>query len=384
MMFIRRSQQEGKKHCYHIITYEQKEYALTEADIQLRKKELEKQNVFWYPLKWNSGKFNLGVKILDFIKGVVLISRLRFMKSAKWMITLGSVSGAFGFVISRFLGMKQYAYQFEPHSEFLLDMQQIKQNSLSYILLSWLEKLTGRYAEIISTGTDAMIKRLKDGQAKGLLFKIPSAVDENKFYYSDQSRKRIRQELSLRDKQIFIYVGKIGGIYYTEELFTLFKVLSETVPNAFFIVLTPQDSEHYIKIFNQQSIKAASFFISRVSHDEISEYLCAADMGIVAIPPRPSQKYRSPIKVGEYLLCGLPYITCRDVSEDDQVANQYGVGVVLNNFSREAIVAGGSAIKTVLTTDKEEMRRRCREAGTHYRGFAKYYKTYSSIISSMS
>jgi hypothetical protein len=383
MMYINKARLDGNTQSYYIITYEQKEYLMSEKSMQQRKEELKKQGIFWYPLKWHSARFPLAVKVYDFIKGTILIGRLRFTKSVKWLITLGSVSGSFGFVISRLLGMKQYAYQFEPHSEFLLDMGLNKKHSLTYILLNKFENLAGRYAEIISTGTDAMIKRLKHEGARGQLFKIPSAVDEVRFNYNEQLRKKTREELNISDKNVFIYAGKTGGLYFSEELFMLFKHLNEKIENSFFIVLTPQPKDYYLEMFNKYHIAADSFFISRVAHDEIPKYLCAADLGIVAIPPLKAQKFRSPIKVGEYLLCGLPYITCKGVSEDDVTAENYQTGVAMADFSEPEIIASMLKIKNILETDKNTMVRRCREVGVNYRGLNKYFQVYSDIINSM-
>lgn len=383
MMYINRCRQEGNQQLYYVITYEQEEYRMSDEKVLQRQEELKKLGIFWYPLKWHSARFNLAVKAYDLIKGVVLISKLRFTKSTQWMITLGSVSGSFGFIISRLLRMKQYAYQFEPHSEFLRDMGVIKKHSLSFILLNKFENLVGKHAEIISTGTDAMIERLKQRVSRGLLFKIPSAVDENRFDYSDQLRNKIRKELNIGNKRVFIYVGKTGGIYYSEELFVLFNVLRKNIHNAFFIVLTPQPKDFYLAMFKRYAIAEGSFFISRVTHDEVPGYLCAADLGIVAIPPLSAQKFRSPIKVGEYLLCGLPYITCSGVSEDDRIVEKYKTGVVITDFSEPEIIHAVDQIKSILDTDKNTMVMRCREAGISYRGLNKYYKTYSSIVDSM-
>lgn len=384
MMFIRRSQQENQRRfVYHIITYEQPEYALSKEDRQKEISELEKLGIFWYPLRWHSGRLKMLMKAYDFLKGVLLITRLRFQKSAKWIITLGSVSGSFGFLISRLVGLSQYAYQFEPHSEFLLDMKQVKKHDLSFRLLNLLEKFTGKYAEIISTGTDAMVARLEQGGARGLLFKIPSAVDETRFYYDDGLRKKIREQLKAGDRRIFIYVGKTGGVYFSEELFLLFRSLRKNIPNSFFIVLTPQFNEYYKDKFRLYGIQPDSFFVSTSRHEDIPAYLSAADLGIVAIPPRPSQQYRSPIKAGEYLLCGLPFLTCTGVSEDYKIVLENKTGVVLADFTEDEVENNIRKIRDILNTERNVIARRCREAGISYRGFTQYYKTYSNILESM-
>ena len=93
------------------------------------------------------------------------------------------------------------------------------------------------------------------------------------------------------------------------------------------MVLTMNDLGETKKIFEDVGLEPNQFLITRASYDEMPNYLSAADLGLVAVPPQPSKKFCSNIKVGEFLCTGLPYFICEGVSEDDLVARKFDVGI---------------------------------------------------------
>ena len=90
---------------------------------------------------------------------------------------------------------------------------------------------------------------------------------------------------------------------------------------------------------------------------------------MIAVPPGPSKKFISNIKVGEYLCAGLPYLITRGVSEDYRFAIERGVGVVVDDFIRPSIETAWPEIRAFLEMPADRRRAHCREAGLDYRGF---------------
>ena len=66
-------------------------------------------------------------------------------------------------------------------------------------------------------------------------------------------------------------------------------------------------------------------------------------------------------------MSGLPYITCEGVSEDDDVAVQSDVGIVLKDLETPMSDKKLIALLDLLSQDKTTMRDRCRKAGIDYR-----------------
>jgi len=371
---------ESKKNRFKfiILSFEQEDYQLSKAEEDRLKKELLTLNMLWYPLKWHSGRFILLKKLYDGMNALLMVLKLHLKFKPKVIISLGTLAGSFSFILKTIFSYNHYAYQHEPHSEFMLDFGIWKKSSFSYRILNYLERKTAHSAEIISTGTDLMVSRLKKEGVKGLIFKLPSCANDELFRIDNNKRIEIRNKLGLSDgNKAFIYVGKFGGIYYKDEIFEIISELNRLIDNFFIIILSPDDAGWIKKKLIEKNI--GQFHVDKVPYERVYEYLNAADMGISAIPGYPSQKFRSPIKVGEYLLCGLPYLTNEGVSEDDIIAQNFNVGIVLNEFSKKEVIDKIDNIKLHLN----EKNLKLRQIGLNYRGLSKYQLTSGEIFNNL-
>ena len=91
-------------------------------------------------------------------------------------------------------------------------------------------------------------------------------------------------------------------------------------------------------------------------------------MGLVAIPPLESQKYRTPVKIGNYLSCGLPFIVNRGVADDDVLAEKEQVGVVLESFDSADIARALPTLRMFMDEQREQQQARCRRVAIEHRG----------------
>ncbi|UOQ74431.1 hypothetical protein [Hymenobacter cellulosilyticus] len=368
----------------HLITYEQVEYALTPAQQEQRRQEFARFNMQWHPLTWHSGSFKLLKKAYDLLAGIFLVLRLKLKFGARSVVSLGTVSGSFAFLIAKLYGLKYYGYQYEPHSEFMLDCNIWPASSPAYRGLHYLERLSGMHADILSTGTVHMMNRLEQWGSKAKVYKLPSCVDETKIYYRPEGRERVRAKYGIpASQQVILYLGKFGGIYYDKEIAELFYTLHQHDPQLFFLIVSPDPAEHIAGLMQAASLPAASYTVTRSPYEQVQDYISAADFGIVAVPSLPSQRFRSPIKVGEYLCCGLPYLVCAGVSEDDSVAEKNGVGVVVQEFSPAEANRVYPQIARLLAAEKNGLRAKCRAAGIAYRGMSQYLPTAEQIFAQL-
>lgn len=368
----------------HLITYEQEEYALTPEQAARMRADLAAFRIEWHPLKWHSGSFKLLKKAYDLLSGFLLVMRLRFSPGARSIGALGTIAGAFAFIMAKVLGMRYYGFQYEPHSEFMLDCGIWPASSLSYRGLHYLERVSGMQADVLSTGTVHMVRRMEEWGTRAKVYKLPSCVDETKIAFRPDGRTRVRAKYGIEpDRQVVLYLGKFGGIYYDQEIALLFRVFLQRDPKLFFLIVTPDDPARIDGLMKAEGLPAGSYTITRSPYEQVQDYISAADFGVVAVPALPSQKFRSPIKVGEYLCCGLPYLVCAGVSEDDLVAQQYGVGVVVNGFTEAEAERVYPQVRALLDEEKGPLRVRCREAGIAYRGLSRFLPTAEEIFAQL-
>ena len=347
-----------------LITFEQEEYKLSETEKKDITHNLKAVNVKWKPLQWHPGIR----KGMDASLAFAYLSYYR-LKGYSRIITLGTVAATGVHVTSQLLRMKHFIYQYEPHFKFLVDFNIESGDSYFFRSLLKLEKASAQSAEVIATGTSHMREELKQ-QTNAKVYTVPSCVDESMFRFSKHDRDDLRGRLNIGDDRIVVvYAGKFGGLYYDEETFQMFSYFKELDSRFYFLVLSPEPKERIKCKFEAVGIDNESYGIHRAEFHEMYKWYSAADIGLVTVPPLPTQKYRSPIKVGEYLCCGLPYIVCEGISEDDIVAKKNNVGVVIERFDEENAKEAYPKMIGLVEEDRDSLRIRCRQAGITYRGF---------------
>jgi hypothetical protein len=370
-----------KRYAFHVISYEQPEFRRSVEEEKQLDEELANYGIYRYPLTWGAG--SLVRKLRELFQGFFLARRIAKQYNCNSIFALANIAGAFSYIISRFTGLKCIIFTYEPHSEFMRDCGVWSEKSMKYKLLHYLEYKMGVGSAYIATGTTHMVERLKEWKSRAKVYRVPSCIDENLFVFNPEKRKAIRQQLDIGERPVFIYAGKFGDLYYKEEIAFLCAGIQKLYTDAFFIILTPNPHEEIAAMFRKAEILASDVWIGRCQLQEMPHWLSVADMGIVAVPPLPSQKFRSPIKVGEYLACGLPYLVCKGVSEDDRWATQYHVGVVLDDFTPEAILNNRDQIEQLLQIPKNDLRARCRETGIAYRSKKIAIQAFSEIFNEL-
>lgn len=367
---------------FHLVTYENPRFPLSDAEEALVQ-EWKKQGLKWTPLLWHQGS-GLKEKFVDLFHGLKVVSKLR-LQGYNHIVTLGSVAGTYAYTYALPLRMKLFLYQFEPHSEYAVDNGMWSRESKQYKISHFLEKKAALYATTIASGTVFMQERVKDiWQSKADFIRIPTVANDKKFLFDPTLRKQTRQALGIaEDAWVLYYPGKFGDLYYKEAFAWMYKWLKEEEARLHLLIVTPHTDEEVKALFGSAGVDAKEYTVVHTSYDEIHKYHFASDFAIISVPPGPSKKFISNIKVGEYLCAGLPFLITKGVSEDYIYATEKDVGVVVDDFVKEEIKNAWSEIKAYLERDKESLRKHCREVGLAYRGFDVLNEKFKSALVSL-
>lgn len=371
------------KASFTLITFEQSEYRLTAEETIVWKKQLTALDIQWIPLQYHTGGWlTIFKKAYDTLVGLLLVIKVSTKKSIDLVYTVGSISGSMGFCLSKILSAKLLVHTFEPHSEFMVDFNIWSRKGLSYKLLNWMEWVLAKRATYLMTGTDAMIARIMKVRKTEGVFKVPSSVDLEKFKPLPEARQRLRQALGLSNSFVLLYVGKFGGIYFTKEPFTYFAGFLDHFKdkNAHIVIISPNKKSWIESELRLAGIEKNYTVLNHVPFIEIQDYINVGDIGYCGIPPLPSQKYRSPIKNGEYLACGLPYIVYEGVSEDDLIAIKEDVGVVLKDNSKSEIIQSLQDISTLFNKNRSDIIEKCVKAALIHRGIQQVDDFYMHVF----
>ncbi|MBU2885821.1 hypothetical protein KO507_08615 [Gilvimarinus agarilyticus] len=350
---------------FDLITFEQPQYALSPSEMEQEKGALKEWNIYWHPRQFQTGRFLLIKKAINVLDTFLTVLRIKLRHKSTYTFAFANVSAAIAILFSPILRMKLVIYSYEPHSDFMVEMGHWKGSSMKYKILHQLEQWAGKYAHHILTGTRHMVEKLQQERTRATVHRAPTAVDPEIFRFDESKRKQIRKTLNIGNRHLYIYPGKLGGLYYEKELIDLFGNIYKHDNNSFFLIATDYDHEAIEAWLQEYNIPLDTYQVRGfIPFAEIPAYLSAADMGIVAIPPTPSQKFRSPTKVAEYLLCGIPYIVCEGISEDDEIAKEQKVGICLREFSSTEVAKNIKSTQEILIQSRRDENR---QVGLDYR-----------------
>ncbi|WP_436515264.1 hypothetical protein [Ekhidna sp. To15] len=371
---------------YHfiLITLEQDVYKLSPEEIKKEKIQLSEKGIDWRPISYRTGGvFFLLSKLLMVLSAGLIFLSISYKYKIRAILGFASLSGSIAAIWATILRKKLIVYCYEPHSLYQVDFKIWKSDSLRFKVLNYFEKYQVRKASHLIVPTRYTKKLVEDWGATCPIDIMPVSVDEEKFSIDSVARNKIRTKYNISERETAIlYLGKFDGIYYSaEEVVTFFSHLYSASGNYHFLVITPNDLADLKILFEKSSISEGNYtLISSIPYNEINQYVCAADIGLLAVPSLPSQKYRTPIKTANYLLCGLPYIVNSGVSEDDIVANKYKVGVVLEDLEKESANLVHEKLLTLMAVNKEELQNRCREVGLNLRKLSNTSDLLSSVL----
>lgn len=211
---------------------------------------------------------------------------------------------------------------------------------------------------------------------------IPISYSDKYFSFNPAKRKEIRKNLSLNNKEVFVYSGSLGmskiGI---ETIIETIKKLNECSKNAHFLFLTPNYEAPSIQIIIEQSnIGKGDYTSIHPSFNEISYYLSAADYSYHSLPFQPDSFTRMGTKVIEYLAVGLPVIVNEHVGAAAEILNNQNLGFVINNNSNtKSIINNLSLVSSVDRSKRINFAKENFEISSVAKKYIKIYNEIDSI-----
>lgn len=382
LAYIRRLTADG--HSFALVTLENARFAAASGQIAETKKSLEAENIFWYPIDWQSGN-SVFDKITSVAKAfasgalVCLKHKPQIIHSRSSLTTFLSVPLAKIF-------RADFLYDADSVlSEEYADTNHLLRTSSGFKMLARSEEKARRAAKRIIVLTETLKKdyREKLGVRATPIEVIPCCVDTEKFKFDAQARYERRRELNLNDETLFIYVGKYGSWYLVDETIDFFKRARSENQSAKLLILTQDAPEIFREVFRKKGVKENAYFILSAAHTEVAEWLSAADVGLALIKPLPSKRGSSPVKTSEYLASGLPIISNAGIGDLDAIIERENVGACLRGFEKTDF---DQALQTISTLLKEKnLRERCGKTAREYFdletvGGARYRKIYRDLL----
>lgn len=203
-----------------------------------------------------------------------------------------------------------------------IDFAGLKKESFQYKLMKSAETKMLKSADAVITRSQKSIDihLAHIGESYRSKFSVVfNGRDKNIFAYRPHLREEVRQELGLKDELLFVYAGSLGPQYCLTEMLQIFRAYAEK-REAKFLILTGNTE------FAQQNIPAelkAHIILKSVPSQKVSFYLNGGDVAFGLRKPTFSMQGVAPIKLGEYLLCGLPVIASKGIGDTEKILENF-------------------------------------------------------------
>lgn len=369
---------------FALMTLENAKFSASDEQVKDTKRRLERENIFWYPVEWQSGT-SIFDKISSVVKTFATGARICFRHKPRIVHSRSSLPTFLSVPLAKLF---RIAFLYDADSilsEEYADTDHLSRASSGFKILARNEAKARRCAKQIIVLTENLKKdyREKLGVATTPITVIPCCVDTKKFTFDARAREKRRGQLNLSDETLFVYVGKYGSWYLVDETIDFFKAVLETNESAKLLIVTQDAPEIFLEIFKKKNVGEQSFFITSAAHAEVAEWLAAADVGLALIKPLPSKRGSSPVKTSEYLASGLPIISNAGIGDLDALIEREKVGAVLSDFTEKDYAAALQTVNALL--ENENLRERCRRtAYEHFDleavGGARYRRVYRELL----
>ncbi|MGX7668081.1 glycosyltransferase [Flavobacterium pedocola] len=162
------------------------------------------------------------------------------------------------------------------------------------------------------------------------------------------------------DDFVFVYCGSLGPQYSWEEMMLIFEQFHSKRQNSKFLIVSGNDD--YAKERIPSSLKK-HVIVKKVPFQEVSNYLNCADVAFALRQPTFSMQGVAPIKLGEYLLMGLPSIASKGIGDTETLLQNTPDCYLFDHENQKAVE---EAVLFALQSDKKRAEQAIRTAALQY------------------
>ncbi len=367
-----------------VVTSEQGNMALGKDEVNSINFKWKKKNMVLVIQSYK--RFGLR-KLLSIFSQMFALRNLIIKENINVIHTFCTPAGSIGYILSKLTGKELIIDSYEPHAEPMVETGTWKKQGIAFRLLFWLEKQLSLKAKFIIGTTAGMKEYAREKYGVGLknFFVKPACIDFN-FFFPRAKDELLQEELQLNNKLVCVYAGKLGGTYLKDEVFDFIKNCYDFWGDDFiFLILTNETDENIKKQIQRIRIPPEIVVKRFVTHTEIPRYLSLGDFAINPQVPVPSKRFGTPIKNGEYWGMGLPVVISPGISDDSDIIQENGIGVVINLKQKINMPEAVRRIDALLKVNKKEiLQQKILAIGKKYRSFEIAEKVYKKIYCELS
>jgi glycosyltransferase involved in cell wall biosynthesis len=324
---------------------------------------LAADNIDWHWLRYHQ-RPTLPATMYDVANGVRYAEKLVRRNGIEMVHARSHIPATIGAALKRRLGIKLIFDLRGLMAEEYVDAKHWREKSIPYRLTKMTERRILTASDAVVTLTEKIWPIVKewDGLRNREVVHevVPCCADLELFRFSAEDRQRRRAELGLDSRRVLVYSGSIGGWYLTDKMADFFAEIVRERRDWHFLWLTTGPGEMIKKLMLERDIDAEQYTVKTMAPADVPSYLSASDAGLAFYRPAFSRLATSPVKVTEYLACGLPLIINAGIGDSDELITRENTGALVSSFNRDEYNRALITIESFVR-NAEETRSRTRE-----------------------
>jgi glycosyltransferase involved in cell wall biosynthesis len=242
-------------------------------------------------------------------------------------------------------------------------------SGLVYRLLRDVEAEMVRSSNVVLTrsskAAEILLARAGAGTAPDKFKIVRNGRDAAKFVpFTAAERRGTRRELGFdEDAPVLVYAGSLGEQYCINEMLALFAAVKRRRADAKLLILSGSPEMARAALASKPSL-AVAISMRSVSSDDVPRYLACADLGLSLRRRSFSMQAVAPIKVGEYLLCGLPVIATKGIGDTNVLGSE--VAFLLEKMDATSLERAAEWFCTNVIPVRATSIDNCRSVGLKY------------------
>lgn len=316
----------------------------TTEQIETEKQNLAREGIEWHALAYHK-RPSVPATLYDIFSGVIFTVRLARRAQVDILHARSHIPAMMAAIVKRFRGGKMIfdIRGFLP--EEYTDAGVWKEDGTIYKTVKFIEKRVMKSSDgfviLTQKARDAVFPESRESgfdKSGRPVEVIPCCIEMDRFdkVFDKPARRGFRKKFDLENRFVVAYVGSLGGLYMTEEIADFYAAAKRQNPQTFALILTQSDPELIAPLLKERGITPEDYLIKKVPPAEVPDYLAASDLALSFVKATFATTSRSPTKIPEYLICGVPIVSNSGVGDVDEQLIEDKVGVIIKDFSADS------------------------------------------------
>lgn len=197
--------------------------------------------------------------------------------------------------------------------------------------LDYLRKALDRANAILTVSRPLAKWLVSHGAIGSRITPVPCAV--SRLAYSAETRAKARHELGVSpDTLVLAYVGSIAAYQHVEDGALRFVRHALDRDDRVCLLVLTNEAASFRRLIAKAGISQDKCRVMSLPQAAVPGFLCAADAGLLLRAPNRVNEVSLPVKLAEYLSCGVPVIVSRITGWVDELVERDGAGLAVSWF----------------------------------------------------